>query len=775
MGKHLFRGNSAMQINELGKKIFGSKGGTMKRIVKFLAVCACLGLLVALPALPVMAALTPSISLSPGSGVGGTSVTVTGSGYGKNKSVQGVFNGTNVFTATTSSSHAFTATFTVPAATSAGSHPVTATQTNKPSKTATAGFNVLSPVFNISPTSGTAGVTVVTCNGSTFESGEHVSITFDGTEVATPTATTLGVFSTSFTVPASAGAGSKAVVAHGLSSGMSVSQNFTVSSTSLSLTIDPTIGPPTSMVTVKGAGFPPNDAVQVFFDNDLWFMAAAGADGKFSQLAQVPNWFYSPGSVSIGPNKAGKHLITATGGISVQATFTVHTSWPQWRMNARHSGTNLYDNNLNQANATLLQEVWQFDPADGVIVSSPVYVNIKGQFMVLIVSAGKYAGLGSNYNATLWALDATSGVPIWHYDIGRGPADPNILNVIPPDFIGIGTPAVDVAADRVYIGGSDDWGVEGVAYCIEASTGTLKWFKDLPSPVLASPTLGGNGLVYFPTIACVNPGNPNFFALNQNTGAISGSCVVGAQTGKTTNLFSSAAFDALNNFLWIGAVDFADNTQNGLWRLNANGTNANFTIVVPPAIPVPIPQNQQPWGDAAAVFSSPAVSNGRVFYTTVGGPVYLVGVSANAPYNQYFAHWIPFSAPAVSSPAVAPSNLAMLPGVPGVIYVGSGTHLGAYDIFGGFMLNVSFPSAIYSSPAAVTGWLSGLAVPGLVFVGDGGGRLWARAADDISDAVWMASTGSSTYGIMSSPTVADGWVYVGGSDGAVHAYTIPTP
>jgi outer membrane protein assembly factor BamB len=751
MDKPLFRGKPSRQgISKLLDTItIFVRGEEMKK--KILAACVCLGLLVSLLALPALAA-APNINLSKPKGDPGTTLKVFGYNFGDAKLVRVLFDGKFMRKTVTDTGGNFSVQFQVPYHTPFGLHEVLAYRANNFSVQATSAFKVQTPGLTLDPTGGNTS-TLVNFSGKNFGVNEAVEIKFDSTVVANVAAKYSGAFSGSFQVPGSATVGPHVVTATGSRTDLTLTAPFNVNYIA-TLLIDPDKGPPTSAVTVSGSNYPPNDAVQVFFDNILWFTAVCDGTGSFSRNETIPNWLFGPNTTSIGPVKAGDHTIRGEGGVAAQVTFVAHTSWPQWRMNARHSGTNLYENNLNQLNVTLLQEVWQFDPVDGLIYSSPVYVNINGTFMVFIVASGPAAIIGPNMNATLYALNAKTGAMIWTRDIGRGPAIPLVIQ---PDFFGLGTPAVDVDNNLVYIGGSDDFGVEGIAYCFQASNGTPVWTRDLAAPVLASPTLPGNGRVYFPTLASWNPGNPNFYTLNQFTGNIDAMAQVG--NGFTTNLISSAAWDSFNSNFWIGAIDFINPVLNdGMYRL---------------AGAAPVAAVREHYTPTGGIVGSPAISNGRVFFNSVGG--WLHGMSTNIPYNVYFTQFMPLAFPAVSSPAVAPSSLPLLPGVPGVIYVGSGNWLGAFDIFGGFILDLYWPFAILSSPCAVTGWLDGLAVPGLVFMGDEGGRLFAMAANDIDDQLWMASTGAVPFGIVSSPTVADGWVFVGGSDGAVHAYTIPTP
>src|SRR5262249_56874969 len=73
------------------------------------------------------AAVTTSITLKPSAGPPTSKVTVTGAGFGASETVLVDFSGTQVATGITSSTGAFSATFTVPKSALPAHHPVTAT------------------------------------------------------------------------------------------------------------------------------------------------------------------------------------------------------------------------------------------------------------------------------------------------------------------------------------------------------------------------------------------------------------------------------------------------------------------------------------------------------------------------------------------------------------------------------------------------------------------------------------------------------------------------
>src|SRR2546422_2023815 len=120
-------------------------------------------------------------------------------------------------------------------------------------------------IISLDPTSGNEGNTV-TITVSLFLPGSVVTISYDGTAVATTPATITtdlsGGFSATFTVPAST-AGSHTVSAKDAASN-SASAQFTVTTPSVSL--NPTSGPTGTSVTVTGSNFVANSGIIVKLD-----------------------------------------------------------------------------------------------------------------------------------------------------------------------------------------------------------------------------------------------------------------------------------------------------------------------------------------------------------------------------------------------------------------------------------------------------------------------------------------------------------------------------
>jgi len=119
--------------------------------------------------------------------------------------------------------------------------------------------------IELSPTSGPFG-TVLSVTGTGFSPNSAVSITFDGSQVATTQSDNNGDFDATFTV-LSFTTGPKTVEA--IQGGNSDSATFTVtSSVNPVLGINPKSGPVGTSVTVSGTGFDPSSTVTITFDGN---------------------------------------------------------------------------------------------------------------------------------------------------------------------------------------------------------------------------------------------------------------------------------------------------------------------------------------------------------------------------------------------------------------------------------------------------------------------------------------------------------------------------
>ncbi|HEX8967112.1 MAG TPA: hypothetical protein VF937_04475 [Chloroflexota bacterium] len=190
---------------------------------------------------------------------------------------------------------------------------VMAATTTTPAAGATATTTPTPNSLTLSSASGLPGATI-TANGSGFQSGETVDVSFNGQSVGTPTANAGGTFSLSFSVPNLA-AGQYGVLAKGATSGLTESASFTINQGGATLSFNPPQAAAGTSLTVTGSGFRPGESVQLSFNGAVIGTSTADTNGAFTQTFTVPATL-----------AAGQYGVTATGqtsGISVNATYTL--------------------------------------------------------------------------------------------------------------------------------------------------------------------------------------------------------------------------------------------------------------------------------------------------------------------------------------------------------------------------------------------------------------------------------------------------------------------
>jgi len=276
------------------------------------AELALLSLILLVLAPPTALGAGPQISLSPPSGLKGTQVTVSGTGFGASLSVTITYAGSTAASSTTSAGGSFSTSFNVPSSSTTGD--VTVTATDSASNSASATFTVLSPTVSVSPPQGLRGA-LVTVSGSGYTASSTITLTYDlasiSTTPATITASGVGAFSATLTIPASSSTGGNLVTATD-SAGNSAVFTFKVVSSAISL--NPTSGPRGTPASISGSGFRPNTVVKLTYDGSLATSANSSASGSFSFAYVIP--YSSP----FGNNT---FVATDTFGNTASATFTV--------------------------------------------------------------------------------------------------------------------------------------------------------------------------------------------------------------------------------------------------------------------------------------------------------------------------------------------------------------------------------------------------------------------------------------------------------------------
>ena len=228
------------------------------------------------------------------------------------------------------------------------------------------------------------------------------------------------------------------------------------------------------------------------------------------------------------------------------------------------------------------------------------------------------------------------------------------------------------------------------------------------SSIDSSPAVA-NGYVYIGVM------NNYFYQLN----ASKVSQLIANYSTTSSSIQSSPA--VANGYVYVG-------TDNGdIYQLNASN----------------ISQNIANYTTGSFISSSPAVANGYVYVGNDNGDIYQLNASN---ISQYIAN---YSAGGIvtSSPAVAN----------GYVYVGSNDNklyqLNASNV-SQLIASYTTGNEIRSSPAVANGY---------VYVGGVDGNLYQLNASNVSQLI--ANYSNSEYPIYSSPAVANGYVYVGTNHG----------
>ena len=293
--------------------------------------------------------VTSAISLSPTTGIVGSSVTVTATGMlGSHAGVTATFGGAAVTLSatTTTSTGGLSATFTVPASTSGAQTVKLSDGTNLP----TASFTV-TPAITLSPTSG--GVySTVTVSGSGFAASSTITIKFAGTAQTTSPSTVTTSSSGSipsgvtFTVP-SVALGAQTVTATDTYSN-SATATFTVTDAPVVVTSNFNDGGG-SPVTVTLTTTQPNDL--------LYVSATVGVAQSFVSITSSPSLtWHSRATISNSADTLETWwAIMSTSG-SINISVTVNNNNGHWAAAAfAVSGANLaspFDGNAKTYSGT---------------------------------------------------------------------------------------------------------------------------------------------------------------------------------------------------------------------------------------------------------------------------------------------------------------------------------------------------------------------------------------------------------------------------------------
>jgi len=294
-------------------------------------------------------------------------------------------------------------------------------------------------------------------------------------------------------------------------------------------------------------------------------------------------------------------------------------------------------------------------------------------------------------------------------------------------------------------------------YALDASSGKQSWKFETGAQLYSSAVVV-DGTVYTASE------DRRIYALN----AADGTQQWSFETGGDVNS-SPTVSDGL---IYIGSNDqhvYALDTENGdkQWEFEAGGNVASSPTIVDGTVYIGSNDNtvyalngatgSEKWGFATngAVVSSPTVADGTVYVGSYDGNIYALDAATGEQKWQTSLDSAVYTSPTVAN---------------GFVY--------AADYWSGTLYEVDPSSGdrtpIAASETADPMMSSPTVADGIIYIGDGEGTFYAfdpnaKTIDQIKQ--WDFDTGSR---IESSPTAVDGTVYVGSNNGSVYALNMGT-
>ena len=292
----------------------------------------------------------PVVNISPGSGISGSTVYVSATGFFPGAAItSATLGGASVTLSTTTTNFfgAITAVFTVPSVSFTTTPPSSLVLTLADAKgnVGTATYTFGQPSIALSQTTALAGNTL-TVSGSGFYSGATINVAYESTVLATVTAQTAGTFSATITVPNNVAQGAITIKAYDTAS---TATNIA----STTLTIQPSITLNVGHVGAFSgtASAPKSDALTVVKVTGYGFAGTNALTASWIGPAAVTNTLTLPNSGSDGSlaattsvaaafTAAGTYTLTVTdeAGNSATAQVVVSSSTTAYWVIAPASG-----------------------------------------------------------------------------------------------------------------------------------------------------------------------------------------------------------------------------------------------------------------------------------------------------------------------------------------------------------------------------------------------------------------------------------------------------
>jgi outer membrane protein assembly factor BamB len=510
-----------------------------------------------------------------------------------------------------------------------------------------------------------------------------------------------------------------------------------------SITLKPSSGPPTSTVTVTGAGFGGSETVAVDFSGTQVATATTSATGTFSATFTVPK--------SALP---GSHPVTATGQASRRSAtknFLVRANWAKFHFDPANSGLNPYENVIGPANVSGLKTAWTWTQTVGSVYSSPAVAN-----GVVYVGSTQ----GNLYAFSAAGTTGCSGTPKTCQPLWTGTTG----------SIAYSSPAV--ASGVVYVAATD-----GKLYAFSANgttgcSGTPKTCKPLWTAAIGGVNTPGqsspvvvNGVVY------VTAGT------NGQLYAFSAAGTIGCSgTPKTcTPLWTAANVDGQSSPAVVGGVVYVG-ANTSLDAFSAAGTAGCSGT----------PKTCAPLGTGTTggnnpSVSSPAVANGVVYFGSGDGNLYAFSAAGTTGCSgtpkTCKPLWTGATGNSISSTPAVAGGVAYIASLDGNLYAFSaagttgcsGTPKTCKPLW--TAAKAGGESPLSPAPAVANGVVYA-GSDGQLYAFSAAGTTGCSGTPKTCTPLWTGtSNGNAT---LSSPAVANGMVYEAlGGGPSLSAYKLP--
>lgn len=654
-----------------------------------------------------------------------------------------------------------------------------------------------SPGITLSPQSG-APSTHVIVNGTDFTSGEAITINFDSTPVGSSTASSTGTFTTSFTVPSTAQTNNHSVQAVGATNdsatasflvpanwptiGFDAQQDHfnsveNIVNTSNVSQLVPQWSPAATKPGLSGEPTEANGLVYVDVSSTpgvvYAFNASTGAVKWFYQIPNVsPANTYSFGSNSVAVDTMNG-VVFAAAGISTGPT----AGGLLYAFNAAKGGVPLWTTNIGSAS------------------TSPVvtYETINSTLTPVV-----YVG---TIDKLFYKINGTNGQIIWSTSLGGVTDAPTIAN---------GQVFIGMTSKRVQV--------------LDSATGHLLWSRPTVGPVTGQTVV--NNVLYISTSTPANSSGPDLYAVNtastppnkllweypDPTIANDGVSYSSVAVANGNVYVGSGDPSAASGFAVFATTGCGATVCNPTWSAANGGSSTNLTVANG-VVYAAFSDNTLRAYDAVGVTgcssgtcSSLWTNNGSSAYgngiALINGVAYVGTVSG--ALNAFFLY-VPSGAPTISLTGIYNPVEGVASGPPTSTITINGQNFGDTE-----NITITMGSAQTSAQTIAGAFSTTLAIPGTTLpgtytmkaVGGTSGRTatapflvqtnWSNFGFDSqrshynpyenilntsnvnSSSLKQKWTYSTLNNVSTSPSVADGYIYIASSDHKLYAINAVT-